>query len=65
MKTAKLGSSSNANKDHYAKFNFKGGKDCRERLNEISGSRNLVTKTIALMSDIEWKEFCKNRRNAS
>jgi hypothetical protein len=59
-KFAKLGSSSNANRNPYSKFLFEGTPACQEVFNRIEESRKL--KTLELMSPEKWEEFCAKRK---
>ena len=60
MKTAKLGSSSNANKNPFSKFKFKGASSPKETFAEIK--RIQESKTLELMPPEEWERFCVFRK---
>ena len=61
MKIAKLGASSNSNKNPYSKFGFKGTEETQKALAEIKEVRE--KKTLELMSPQEWQRFCALRKH--
>jgi hypothetical protein len=52
-------SSTNDGLNYYAKYNFKGTKECQEVWRRIEAQKK--NKTLPLMTDKEWKDFCKTR----
>ena len=63
MKTAKLGSSSNANKNPYSKFGFEGTDATQKTFAKIKAAQDRAT--LDLMSPEAWSLFCLLRRTAA